>query len=44
MYHAMGQNGMTRDTLTSDGVHLMNPAGCKRYADILAAKLNGLGI
>lgn len=44
MYHAMGQNGMTRDTLTSDGVHLMNPAGCKRYADILTAKLNGLGI
>lgn len=44
MYHTMGQNGMTRDTLTSDGVHLMNPAGCKRYADILTAKLNGLGI
>lgn len=44
MYHAMGQNGMTRDVLTSDGVHLMNPTGCKRYADILTAKLNGLGI
>lgn len=44
MYHAMGQNGVTRNILTSDGVHLMNPAGCKRYADILTAKLNGLGI
>lgn len=44
MYHAMGQNGMTRDVLTSDGVHLMNPSGCKRYADILIGKLNALGI
>lgn len=44
MYHAMGQNGMTRDVLTSDGVHLMNPAGTKRYADILIGKLNALGI
>lgn len=44
MYHAMGQNALTRATLTSDGVHLMNPPGCKRYADILTAKLNDLGI
>ena len=44
MYHAMGENAITRSTLTHDGVHLMNPAGCRRYADILTAKLNGLGI
>lgn len=44
MYHAMGENALTRATLTSDGVHLMSPNGSKRYADILTAKLNGLGI
>ena len=44
MYHAFGQNGITRNTLNSDGVHLTNPNGAKRYADILTAKLNGLGV
>jgi hypothetical protein len=44
MYHAFGQNGITRNTLNSDGVHLTSPNGAKRYADILTAKLNGLGI
>lgn len=44
MYHAFGQNGITRNTLTSDGVHLTNPNGAKRYADILVAELNALGI
>lgn len=44
MYHAFGQNGITRNTLTSDGCHLTSPNGAKRYADILTAKLNGLGI
>lgn len=44
MYHAMGQNGLTRGTLTSDGVHLMSPNGVKRYNDILVGQLNSLGI
>ncbi len=44
MYHAMGQNGLTRGTLTSDGVHLMSPNGVKRYDDILVGQLNSLGI
>lgn len=44
MYHAFGQNGITRNTLTSDGVHLTSPNGAKRYADILVAELNALGI
>jgi hypothetical protein len=44
MYHAFGQNSITRNTLNSDGVHLTSPNGAKRYADILTAKLNGLGI
>jgi hypothetical protein len=44
MYHAFGQNAITRNTLNSDGVHLTSPNGTKRYADILTAKLNGLGI
>ncbi len=44
MYHAFGQNGITRNTLNSDGVHLTSPNGAKRYADILTGKLNGLGI
>lgn len=44
MYHAFGQNGITRNTLNSDGVHLTKPNGEKRYADILTAKLNALGI
>lgn len=44
MYHAFGQNGITRNTLTGDGVHLAAPNGAKRYADILISRLNGLGI
>lgn len=44
MYHAFGQNAITRNTLNSDGVHLTIPNGAKRYSDILTAKLNGLGI
>ena len=44
MYHAFGQNGITRNTLNSDGVHLTSPNGAKRYADILTGKLNTLGI
>lgn len=44
MYHAFGQNGITRNTLNSDGVHLTSPNGAKRYADILTGKLNALGI
>lgn len=44
MYHAFGQNGITRNTLNSDGVHLTSPNGAKRYADILIGKLNALGI
>lgn len=44
MYHAMGENAKTRATLTSDGVHLKEPYGAKRYADILTAQLNALGI
>lgn len=44
MYHAFGENSITRGTLTSDGVHLMLPNGAKRYADILVGKLNALGI
>lgn len=44
MYHAFGENSITRGTLTSDGVHLMLPNGSKRYADILVGKLNALGI
>lgn len=44
MYHAMGQNGLTRGTLTSDGVHLMSPNGVKRYNDILVGQSNSLGI
>lgn len=44
MYHAMGENATTRATLTSDGVHLKNPDGAKRYADILTGQLNALGI
>lgn len=44
MYHAMGENEKTRATLTSDGVHLSNPYGAKRYADIMTAKLNSLGV
>lgn len=44
MYHAFGQNGITRNVLNSDGVHLTSPNGAKRYADILTARLNGLGI
>ena len=44
MYHAFGQNGITRNTLNSDGVHLTSPNGAKRYADILVGKLNALGI
>lgn len=44
MYHAFGQNGITRNTLNSDGVHLTSPNGAKRYADILVGQLNALGI
>lgn len=44
MYHAFGQNGITRNTLTSDGCHLASPNGAQRYADILVGKLNALGI
>lgn len=44
MYHAFGQNAITRNTLNSDGVHLTLPNGAKRYVDILTAKLNSLGI
>jgi hypothetical protein len=44
MYHAFGQNPITRNVLNSDGVHLTSPNGAQRYADILTAKLNGLGI
>ena len=44
MYHAFGQNGITRNVLNSDGVHLTSPNGAKRYADILIGKLNALGI
>lgn len=44
MYHAMGENPKTRGTLTSDGVHLKEPYGAKRYADILTGQLNFLGI
>jgi hypothetical protein len=44
MYHAFGQNAITRNTLNSDGVHLTSPNGAKRYADILIGKLNALGI
>lgn len=44
MYHAFGQNPKTRNALNSDGVHLTSPNGAQRYADILTAKLNGLGI
>ena len=44
MYHAFGQNGITRNVLNSDGVHLTSPNGAKRYADILVGQLNALGI
>lgn len=44
MYHAFGQNPLTRGTVTGDGVHLSAPNGAKRYADILVGKLNALGI
>ena len=44
MYHAFGQNPITRNTLNSDGVHLTSPNGAQRYADILVGQLNSLGI
>lgn len=44
MYHTMGENPKTRATLTSDGVHLKEPYGAKRYADILTGQLDSLGV
>lgn len=44
MYHLFGENGVTRNVLTSDGVHLMSPNGINRYLDILVGQLNALGI
>lgn len=44
MIHLFGDTAITRSTLTADGVHLREPQGAKRYADILTAQLNQIGI
>ena len=44
MYHLFTENKLTRDILTSDGVHLSSSYGAPRYADIMTAQLNSIGV
>lgn len=44
MYHLFTENKLTRDILTSDGAHLSSSYGAPRYADIMTAQLNSIGV
>ena len=44
MFHEFGMNAVTRNTLTSDGVHLANPVGVNRYSALLTGQLEARGV
>lgn len=44
LYHAFGMNATTRNTLTSDGVHLANPVGVNRYSALITGQLEAMGV
>ena len=44
MYHEFGMNAVTRNTLTSDGVHLSNPVGVNRYSALITGQLESRGV
>lgn len=44
LFHPFGMNRITRNTLTSDGVHLSHPIGVSRYSALLTGKLESHGV